>query len=184
LICSKLTDFYINIPDNIKQWWRRGVDDGGGVVVVTTGRLITWRTSTEILLSELLLHPKSRSSLLRAGGPLHIYIYIHTHTHTIYAYIYTYSTQNTKHHADGHFKLSSVNDFHNSSGRGLIAGVHRGKKQNRVCSIIAIIVIVTCAGCPTAYSASVYISVVLDYYFIIEWLFALYTCKNTNLKAR
>lgn len=32
LICSKLTVFYINIPDNsIIQWWRRDVDDGGGI---------------------------------------------------------------------------------------------------------------------------------------------------------
>lgn len=119
LICSKLTDFYINIPDNsIIQWWRRGVDDGGGSgsgnhrtinnVKNQHRNIIVW----VIIKSEVAFKSPARGW----SPPSCVYLYLP-------------STQHTKHHADSHFKLFSVNDFHNSSGYGLITGVHR-ERQN------------------------------------------------------
>lgn len=171
LICSKLTDFYINIPDNIIQWWRRGVDDGGGSGSGNHGTINNVKNHhRNFIVWVIITSEVAFKSLARGWSPP--------------SYIYTNNyTTHKKHHADGHFKLFSVNDFHNSSSRGLITGVHRGR-QNRVCPFV--IVIVTCSSSPNVYHpASVYISGVLDYLFIIItiWLFA-YECKNTNLKVR
>lgn len=169
MICSKLTDFYINIPDNsIIQWWRRGVDDGGGSGSGNHRTINNVKTEEPAqkyyCLSYYYIRSRVQVSCARVV-PAIVYL----------TYIYlAHNTQNTTRTVTLSSSPSMTFTIHQATD---LSPVFIGKdKTARACPIV--IVIVTCASSPCAYQPSVYISGVLEYLIIILlWLFA-YACKR------
>lgn len=135
LICSKLTDLYINIPDNSIQWWRRGVDDGGGS---GSGNHMTINNvknqHRNIIVWVIITSEVAFKSPARGWSP------------PSYIYLYLPNTQNTTRTVTLSSSPSMTFTIHQAT---VLSPVFIGKdKTARACPIV--IVIVTCASSPSA----------------------------------